>query len=265
MALAIERLVAVKFPLWSKHICSVVNARRILLFVFCFALISQSYHLFMKGCDPLPSSSSNSTCRCKTLPNYASIDTYLTIYLWRLNLMTLLPLTVIITVNTLILSKLFNENSLVDQRNVSDNARRKTLLLYKISRMLVIVSTVYLLLHVPGSSLDIIKFIYASILGVCNMQWYYYIKLTDQIFDLLTNVNYGINFYLYVISGKHIRNELLRAFRRFSDRSSWKNPHGHFQRSSYMMSSYVHISTKSPQLVHHSVVPLSKRPTGTSM
>ena len=265
--MAIERLVAIKFPLLSKNICSVVNARRILVLVFLFTMIIQSYHLVLKGIDCTSSSASPSstTCRCKTLREYASMDILLTIYLWRLILMTLLPLTIIITVNTLILSKLFNENSLVDQRNASDNARRKTLLLFKISRMLVIVSSIYLLLHVPGSTLEIMKFMFVHAFKICNLRWQYYMYLTHHIFDLLTNFNYGINFYLYIISGKHIRNELLRTFREVCQRSISKGHHGQFQRSSYMMSSYVHIPTKSPQLIHHSLVRLSKRPTGSSM
>ena len=33
--------------------------------------------------------------------------------------------------------------------------------------------------------------------------------------NLLTNFNYGINFYLYIISGKHIRKELMRRHTMF--------------------------------------------------
>jgi hypothetical protein len=202
-------------------------------------MIIQSYHLIFKGLDCSSTSTrSNSTksCRCKTLVSYATLDTYLTIYFWRLILMTLVPLTIIITVNILIMSKLFNEKSLVDHANSSDNARRKLILLYKVSRMLVIISSIYLLLHVPGSCLEIIKFFLAF--KLCNMKWQYYIYLTHNIFDLLTNFNYGINFYLYIISGKQIRRELMRR------QSFFRLPtitHKHkFQRSSYFTSSYRH-------------------------
>jgi hypothetical protein len=66
-------------------------------------MIIQSYHFIVKGLDCSPSASSikysNQDCRCKTLRDYGKIDVYLTIYFWRLILMTLLPLTIIITVN----------------------------------------------------------------------------------------------------------------------------------------------------------------------
>jgi hypothetical protein len=269
VALAVERLVAIKFPLWSKYVCSVVNARRILALVLVFTMLIQSYHFFVKGLDCTPSSNSTTAslnCRCKTLRDYAGIDLFLTIYVWRLILMTLLPSTIIITVNILIMTKLFSEHSLIDYRNASDNARRKTVLLYKISRMLVIVSSIYLILHVPGSSLDIIKYMFVSVFKICNTRWQYYIYVTHHVFDLLTNFNYGINFYLYIISGKHIRNELIRAFRKSSCRSTMKKQQSKYHRSSYMVSSYVN----SPKhhhhhQGHHSMVQLSRRPTGSSV
>jgi len=178
----------------------------------------QSYHLITKGLDCSSSLISKFTqnCRCKTLPEYATIDTLFTIYFWRLILMTLLPLTIIITVNILIMNKLFNNKSLIDHTNTTDHARHKIILLYKVSRMLVIVSSIYLIFHVPGSSLEIIKFLFIHAFKICNFKWQYYIHITQDIFDLLTNLNYGINFYLYIISGKHIRRELMRKYSLFN-------------------------------------------------
>jgi hypothetical protein len=230
-------------------------------------MIIQSYHFIVKGLDCSPSASSikysNQDCRCKTLRDYGKIDVYLTIYFWRLILMTLLPLTIIITVNILIMNKLFSANSLVDHTNASDNARRKTILLYKISRMLVLLSSIYLLLHVPGSSLEIVKFMLISVFKICNIRWQYYIYITHDIFDLLTNFNYGINFYLYIISGKHIRNELVRTFKHASFPSATNGQNGRFHRSSYFMSSYVHVSKNNQP--HCSNVQLARRPTGSSL
>ncbi|CAF1056260.1 unnamed protein product [Adineta steineri] len=269
VALAMERLVAIKFPLWSKNICTVVNARRIILMILIFTMIIQSYHFVTKGLDcspsPLSISSSTNSCRCKTIRhgNFSKFDVNFTVYAWRLVLMTLFPLTIIITVNVLIMTKLFNEGSLLDHTNTSCNAQRKMKLVYKISRMLVIVTTVYLILHVPGSSLDVIKSIYIPVLRICNPRWQYYLHINHEIFDLLTNFNYGINFYLYIISGKHIRNELVRAFKHSSLRSKSSGRNGKNHRSSYYMSSYVHGSRYQP--ARYSNTPLSRRPTASSM
>ncbi len=57
VALAVERLVAIKFPLWSKNICTVVNARRIIIMILLFTMSIQSYHLIIKGLDCYTSSS----------------------------------------------------------------------------------------------------------------------------------------------------------------------------------------------------------------
>ncbi|UJR31442.1 hypothetical protein I4U23_018935 [Adineta vaga] len=262
VALAVERLVAIKFPLWSKNICTVVNARRIIFIILIFTMSIQSYHFIIKGLDCSPSTA---VCRCKTLRNhrYLKLDLILTVYVWRLFLMTLLPLTIIITVNILIMNKLFNEGSLLDHKSTSCNAQRKMKLVYKISRMLVIVTSVYLLLHVPGSSLDIVKFMYISVFNVCNVRWQYYLHISHDIFDLLTNFNYGINFYLYIISGKHIRNELVRAFKHSSLRSKSSVRNGKNRRSSYYMSSYIHGSRYNQ--ARYSNTPLSRRPTASSM
>jgi hypothetical protein len=266
VALAVERLVAIKFPLWSKNICTVVNARRIILLILLFTMIIQSYHFIIKGLDCSPSSSSSTKgCRCKTIRHdtYLKLDVILTIYVWRLVLMTLLPLTIIITVNVLIMNKLFNEGSLVDHKNVSCNAQRKMKLVYKISRMLVIVTSIYLLLHVPGSSLDIIKFMYISVLKICNFKWHYYLHISHDIFDLLTNFTYGINFYLYIISGKHIRNELIRTFKHASVCSRSTVQNGKYNRSSYCMSSYTHLTKNNH--ARFSTTAISRRPTGSSI
>ena len=256
VALAIERLVAIKFPLWAKHICSVNNARRIIFFILLFTMFIQSYQLIIKGLDCSSSSTlleSTLDCRCKTLRAYATFDIFYTIYLWRLILMTILPLTSIITVNILIVNKLFNEKSLIDHSNTANHARHKIILLYKVSRMLVIVSSIYLLLHVPGSSLEIIKFMLIHTLKICNLKWQYYIYNAQDIFDLLTNFNYGINFYLYIISGKHFRREFMRS-RLFTCCSSCKK-RSHFRRSSCLTSSAIHSSkTKYPQHDIHSSV-----------
>ncbi|CAF1601859.1 unnamed protein product [Rotaria sp. Silwood1] len=260
VALAVERLVAIKFPLWSKNICSVVNARRIILIIFLFTMLIQSYHLIIKGLDCSPSPSSIKVCRCKTIPyhTYLKLDVILTVYVWRLALMTLLPSAIIIIVNILIMNKLFHKNSLTDHTNTTSNAQRKMKLVYKISRMLVIVTSIYLLLHVPGSSLDIIKFMYISVLNICNVKWYYYLHISHEIFDLLTNFNYGINFYLYIISGKHIRNEFVRAFKYSSLRSKSGTQNCKYRRrSSYFISSYM-LSSRNNQARDYNM-PLSGR------
>ena len=234
--------------------------------ILLFTMSIQSYHLIIKGLDCTPSSSSSTKgCRCKTKLHhvYLKLDIILTVYVWRLVLMTLLPLTIIITVNILIMNKLFHESSLVDHTNASGNARRKMKLVYKISRMLVIVTSIYLLLHVPGSSLDIIKYMYISVLNICNVKWQYYLHISHDIFDLLTNFNYGINFYLYIISGKHIRNELIRAFKHSSLNSKRSTLNGTYHRSSNYMSSYVHLSRNHQP--RYSNIPLSRRATGSSM
>jgi len=229
-------------------------------------MIIQSYHFLVRGLDCSSSSSikiSKQNCRCKTLREYAKLEIILTVYFWRLILMTLLPLTIIITVNILIMSKLFNENSLVDHTNVSDNSRRKTLLLYRISRMLVILSSIYLLLHVPGSILDIIKFVFVNAIRICNTKWQYYISITHDIFDLLTNFNYGINFYLYIISGKHIRKELIYTFKHRPFRSVKNERNGKYQRSSYFLSSYINVSKNNQ--THYSNAHLARMPSGSSL
>ncbi|CAF1296090.1 unnamed protein product [Adineta steineri] len=244
VALAVERLVAVKYPLWSKHICSVTNARRIILIMFLFTMAMQSYHLVIKGLDCSSSSkiTTKLNCRCKTLLGYATIDIIFTIYIWRLVLMTLLPLIIIITVNILIMSKLFNKNCLIDHTNRVNNARRKVVLRYKVSRMLVIVSTIYLLFHLPGSTLEVVKFLLVHAFRLCDLKWQYYIYIAQDIFDLLTNFNYGINFYLYIISSKHVRCALIHKNSIF--RVSTTRSKENWRKSKTFLSSYIYSSRK---------------------
>jgi hypothetical protein len=225
-------------------------------------MIIQSYHFIVKGLDCSSSITTRprKTCRCKTLRGYAKIDIFLTIYVWRLVLMTLLPLTIIISVNILIMNKLFSKKSLLDHTNSPNNARHKIILLYKISRMLVVVSSIYLLLHVPGSSLEIIKSMLVHTFKICNTKWQYYISITHEIFDLLTNFNYGINFYLYIISGKQIRAELMR--KQSSSRKPTMKQHDKLQHSSFGTSSYTTSPKNNRAYVH---VQVFRWPTDASV
>lgn len=222
-----------------------------------------SYQLIIKGLDCSPSSSSTRQCRCKTMPrhSYLKLDIILSLYVWRLFLMTLLPSAMIIAANILIMSELFHKSSLSDHTNVTGNAQHKMRLLYKISRMLVIVSSIYLLLHIPGSSLDIIKYMYIYVFKMCNIKWQYYIYISHEIFDLLTNFNYCINFYLYIISGKHIRNELVRAVKHTSLRSRSSVQNCKSNRSSCILSSNTFNSRHNQP--RYSNVPLSERRTSS--
>ncbi len=129
--------------------------------------------------------------------------------------------------------------------------------------MLVIVSSIYLLLHVPGSTFEIIKYMLTTAFRICNAKLQYYLSIIHDIFDLLTNFNYGINFYLYIISGQHIRSELLRTFKYSTFHSTVNEENIKFQRSSYFMSSCInHSKNNQPNC---SPVQLSKRLTGSSI
>jgi len=222
----------------------------------------QSYHLIIKGLDCSSSLKLKSTknCRCKTLRGYAALEILFTIYLWRLILMTLIPLIIIITINILIMIALFNEKSLIDHGNSIYHTQHKTIILYKVSRMLVFVSSIYLLLHVPGSSLEILKFLFIHVFKICNLKWQYYIYITQDIFDLLTNFNYGINFYLYIISGKHIRRELMRTHSLFH--LSTIKPDGNFRKFFCFTSSSCFSKNRQQ---HDSNVGLARRGTPSSV
>lgn len=200
-------------------------------------MVIQSYQLIIKGLDCSTAKSKRiQICRCKTLDAYGSIDIIITMYVWRLVLMTFIPIIVIITVNILIMNQLFDKNHFLDHANKINHSRHRFLVLYRISRMLIIVSSMYLLLHIPGSTLEIVKYMFLQAFQICNMKWQYYIYLTQDIVDLLTNFNYGMNFYLYIISGKHIRREFTRrhtSFRLSTIRDNSKCPNSSgFQTSS---------------------------------
>lgn len=222
-----------------------------------------SYHWFTKGLDCDDSKKSpNSNCSCKSYRERNVIDVFVTVYIWRLLLMVILPVTIIITVNLLIMGKLFNKNSLADHNNATENCRQKMKLVYRISRMLLIVTSVYLFLHLPGSIHEIIKHLYFTKETVCKTKFVYYMKLTYDIFDFMTNLNYGINFYLYIISGKHIRNELIRFCRsRLYFKGRVDNEEA--RRSSNFLSYYSHTSKQG--CVRLSNVQSSRRPTGSSL
>lgn len=264
VALALERLVAVRFALWSRFLCTVTNARRIIVGIFLLAFVAQFHQLLFKTLDCSLSKSSNlsSSCRCKTKPTLAFYDVVLTIYVWRLLLMTVLPLVIIVTSNILIMKQLSQSTTLNDYQNRNNDSRRRVFVLYKISRMLVLVSSTYLFLYAPGSFLDLFKFVFTYLTKKIEPRISQRISLFENIFDLLTNLNYGINFYLYIISGKHIRKEFLSRppfFRRFKSNAESER----FFHSSYLNSPIVRTARKAN--LHQISVPLAQRSTGSSI
>ncbi|BFZ22165.1 hypothetical protein BsWGS_25204 [Bradybaena similaris] len=107
-----------------------------------------------------------------------------------------LPLTVIFICNVSIIVALKRQNMKV-------NSDKRTQKFKRVTNMVLAVSLAFLATVFPQASNSMMK--------ISNPQWAW-LQITDDLTAILLDINYAINFYIYVITGKSIRRELRSLF-----------------------------------------------------
>lgn len=101
-----------------------------------------------------------------------------------------------------------DENSASTRLTHASSGRSKT------TRMLLTICFVYVLTLLPGSTLSIVMIVAYQLFDLATSQqllvaavpWY-------NVLIVVSDLNYALNFYIYVLSGKKFRLELRRIFR----------------------------------------------------
>ncbi|XP_033331945.1 C-C chemokine receptor type 1 isoform X2 [Megalopta genalis] len=219
----IERFIAVQYPMYRQSMCTVARAKVTVAVLTMLAMILCSPVLWFSATSVQYNEKGNVT-ECGHLAEgleswatvYNTIDTVLTFAI---------PFTVIIVLNVLIARAIYRHikirKSLTNEprtgigRQPPYSSLRGNLAQTKITKMLLVVSTVFLCFNLPAYVLRIYAFLHEAVYATRS------VALAQQICNLLFNTNFGINFILYCATGQNFRRALrCMILKRFGKRNA---------------------------------------------
>ena len=205
--MAIERLVAVCFP-FKKSIIRKQSGAIATIFIMCILVCaSQTFRAVMVGAIGEP------TLECAAHNSYKDIYTLLTVYYYEVTLVFVLPVTIILTCNCLVLYQIFRVQKAIKQKEPANARYRKVVTKrHRTTYMLLIVSFSYIVTLLPSFIVQLV--IDASIRTYGPGAQSIFITLYPflDLFATISLINYGVNFFIYILSGQSFRFELRKIF-----------------------------------------------------
>lgn len=217
VAFTAERFIVVAYPLKRTQYKSQIRARYAIGILNGIALLLNSSSLWTSGLER--SSSERITKRCVTLAPWLNFTRKISLIDFFLTF--IIPFVTIVILNTLIIIKSGQYDRLLERnctrqspyllQNVLGHRIRRLKYHRRITRMLLTVSTVFLVLNTPLHLLRVYYFFFSNEqqLGENNS--------IESIIEILTfnlfYTNFSINFLLYSLCGKNFRSSLMNLIR----------------------------------------------------
>ncbi|XP_032527559.2 somatostatin receptor type 4 [Danaus plexippus] len=207
VAFTVERFVAVVYPLRRNAVCSVNRARQVIVLLSISAIVMNL---------PVLKFTSPSKDDCNIDREYLDhaarfnlIDTLLSFTL---------PLGVIIIMNSWImvgvcrLERARQALMKEEQTGLPSRLRQRRLVgcpqsQQKVTRMLLLVSSVFVILNLPAYTIRILAYAYDINANEVGGRW----TALQQLSVMFFHTNFGINFLLYCLSGQNYRRALIQA------------------------------------------------------
>ncbi|KAK2579890.1 hypothetical protein KPH14_007571 [Odynerus spinipes] len=221
VAFTVERFVAVRYPLHRQSMCTVARAKTVVIGLTVLGTVTCSPTLWFSSPRVTTLQDKNVT-ECLVAEGWEpsatifnSVDAILTF---------VIPFAVIVVLNVLIARAIYKlarirRTLTTESRTPQDQAScaqspRSNFAQSKITKMLLVVSTVFLCLNLPAYVVRAHAFLYENDNAPRS------IELVQQVCNLFFNTNFGINFILYCTTGQNFRNAIIRMFFRRSRRRS---------------------------------------------
>ncbi|CAF1068374.1 unnamed protein product [Rotaria sordida] len=215
VAFTTERFVVVAYPLKRSQYNSLSRSRYVILLLTALAFLLYSSSLWASGIEEAKPERRNSSLhetRCVTLPEWLKFTRHMNIIDFFLTF--IIPFLTILTLNTLIIFKSGQYDRLLERNyiqpstyilhNLLEHRLRRSKYHRRITKMLLIISTTFLLLNTPMHLLKIYYFFFS--IDDTN-------DSTESIIEMLTfylfYTNFSINFFLYSLCGKNFRSCLM--------------------------------------------------------
>ena len=198
LCMTVERFIVVVFPFKKEKFCKPRNALTIILITFAVMSYSQIFRLIIIE-------KNNGIC---TAPErYLNIYVTLHIYMYQLVLKFMLPAVLIVVCNLTILYKIrqlrYGITRNGDTHNYNQHSRHN-----KTTFILLMISFTYVITLLPLVLLSMVIHISVKVNRTSAMFMMLNLKNLNYTLELVSEINYGVNFYIYVMSGAQFRYEL---------------------------------------------------------
>ncbi|XP_060601888.1 growth hormone secretagogue receptor type 1-like [Ruditapes philippinarum] len=213
--MAVERLLAVCFPFKKVYLRKETGAALAIVILFITVCLSQLFRFTM--IEHAVYDDTKDIQHCLATPEYREMYTSLDVYFFLWTLVFFLPVTCIVICNSFVLYHIFRVRKDLHKgdnhhsyRNDKARGRR-----HRSTCMLLIVTTTYIVTLLPLFTLSLIVDVTIKV-GSLETARYTYITLIPYI-DISVSIsllNYAVNFFIYVLSGKRFRFELQKIFRK---------------------------------------------------
>ncbi|XP_034839526.1 allatostatin-A receptor [Maniola hyperantus] len=231
VAFTLERFVAVLYPLRCNSMCTVKRARLVVLFLtFTSLALNVPVLRFAAPRD-----------------GDCDIDREYLVQAERFNLADTvvsftLPLALIIVLNACIMSGVCSvERARAATSGLAACPRSQQ----RVTRMLLFVSSVFVVLNLPAYTIRVLAYAYGRNADEIGGRW----TALQQISVMFFHTNFGINFYLYCLSGQNFRRALIQSIPWFRNRAhrsaAVRRTTFHPARASSISSSYVSNCTEA--------------------
>ena len=213
--MAIERVLAVCFPFKKVIIRKQSGAALAILILFVCVSFSQSFRIVMIEHISYNRGENETVYACASGEPYRKIYTDLYVYFNSWTLIFLLPVIIIVASNTLVLYQIISVRKEVIRQESDTRFNRALRRKHRSTYMLLVVSFFYILTLLPLYILQMITQIsinHASLDFARDV--YYTLKPYVWLCESIALLNYSMNFFIYVLSGKSFRLELRKIFRK---------------------------------------------------
>lgn len=203
--MALERVVVIYYPFRKPLLCSQRGALSIIIALFVVVCYTQIFRFIMIE-------HSGGHCGAKT--EYLMIFATLHTYFYQLCLAFTLPVTIVFASNMMVLYKIrMVQKDATDETTQTTRLRRFARRRHKTTYMLLAISFTYIFTMLP---LMIVSGI--AIIAIHSQYHDAHALLArlspfKDLFELISLINYGINFFIYIMSGRSFRFELKRILR----------------------------------------------------
>ncbi|XP_071098462.1 FMRFamide peptide receptor frpr-18-like [Haliotis cracherodii] len=204
VCMALERVVAVYFPLRKAFLCTQHGALIVILALAMLLTYTQVFRFFMVG---------KIDDKCVALTDYLTVYTSLHVYLYQFTLIFVLPVVIVLTCNVLVLHRIYRVKKLRRPEDYAlPRSRRNVAKTHKTTLMLVTISFVYVVTLFPSVVVSVIVHVAIATRYKGMRELFHTLYPFIDIFELCSDINYCSNFFIYILSGKVFRFELRRIF-----------------------------------------------------
>lgn len=158
---------------------------------------------------------------CSSSDKYLSIYTDLHVYFYQWALTFILPVTLVLGFNGMVLYQIFKIKREICKEDKKNRQYRAVRERHRTTCMLLIVSFTFLGTLLPSLTLSLVIHILVKVKGAGAYNIYTSLLPYMDLAMVISLLNYAINFFIYILSGKRFRFELRKVLKRgtFTTRS----------------------------------------------